>query len=82
MWFGEPHPFPERGSPSRLSMSGQPSYKRAIVQSMKYLLLSSLSTSGTICSEVFSFFNLHTCIILMTTHLFPENDSAETASAP
>jgi hypothetical protein len=21
MWFGEPHPFPERGSPTRLSMS-------------------------------------------------------------
>jgi hypothetical protein len=27
MWFGEPHPFPERGSPTRLSASGQQSYK-------------------------------------------------------
>jgi len=25
MQFGEPHPFPETGSPTRLSMSGQPS---------------------------------------------------------
>jgi len=23
MWFGEPHPFPERGSPTRLGESGQ-----------------------------------------------------------
>jgi hypothetical protein len=23
MWFGEPHPFPERGPPTRLSTSGQ-----------------------------------------------------------
>jgi len=27
MWFGEPHPFPERGSPTRLSASGQESYE-------------------------------------------------------
>ena len=27
MWFGEPHPFPERGSPTRLSASGQQSYE-------------------------------------------------------
>ena len=27
MWFGEPHPFPERGSPTRLSVSGQQNYK-------------------------------------------------------
>ena len=27
MWFGEPHPFPERGSPTRLSASGQRSYE-------------------------------------------------------
>ena len=27
MWFGEPHPFPERGSPTILSASGQQSYK-------------------------------------------------------
>ena len=27
MWFGEAHPFPERGSPTRLSASGQQSYK-------------------------------------------------------
>jgi len=27
MWFGEPHPFPERGSPTKLRMSGQQSYK-------------------------------------------------------
>jgi len=27
MWFGEPHPFPERGSPNRLSASGQQNYK-------------------------------------------------------
>jgi len=27
MWFSEPHPFPERGSPTRLSTSGQQSYK-------------------------------------------------------
>jgi len=26
MWFGEPHPFPERGSPTRLSTSGLKSY--------------------------------------------------------
>jgi hypothetical protein len=26
MWFGEPHPFPARGSPTRLSKSGQQSY--------------------------------------------------------
>jgi len=26
MWFGEPHPFPERGLPTRLSASGQQSY--------------------------------------------------------
>jgi hypothetical protein len=25
MWFDEPHPFPERGSPTRLSTSGQQS---------------------------------------------------------
>ena len=23
MWFGEPHSFPEKGSPTRLSTSGQ-----------------------------------------------------------
>jgi len=27
MSFGEPHPFPERGSPTRLSESGQQSYE-------------------------------------------------------
>jgi hypothetical protein len=27
MWFGEPHPFPERGSPTILSASGQKRYK-------------------------------------------------------
>jgi len=27
MWFGEPHPFPERESPTRLSASGQQSYE-------------------------------------------------------
>jgi len=27
MWFGEPHPFPEGGSPTRLSASGQQSYE-------------------------------------------------------
>ena len=27
MWFGEPHPFPERGSPTGLSASGQQSYE-------------------------------------------------------
>ena len=27
MWFGEPLPFPERGSPTGLSASGQQSYK-------------------------------------------------------
>ena len=27
MWFGEPHPFPERGSPTKLSASGQQSYE-------------------------------------------------------
>ena len=27
MWFGEPHPFPERGSPTRLSASRQQSYE-------------------------------------------------------
>ena len=27
MWFGEPHPFPKRGSPTRLSVSGQQSYE-------------------------------------------------------
>jgi len=27
MWFAEPHPFPERGSPTRLSASGQQSYE-------------------------------------------------------
>ena len=27
MWFGEPHPFPERGSPTILSTSGQQRYK-------------------------------------------------------
>jgi len=27
MWFGEPHPFPERGSPTGLSASEQRSYK-------------------------------------------------------
>ena len=27
MWFGEPHPFPERGSPTRLSALGQQSYE-------------------------------------------------------
>jgi len=27
MWFGEPHPFPERGSPTGLSASGQQRYK-------------------------------------------------------
>ena len=27
MWLGEPHPFPQRGSPTRLSTSGQQSYK-------------------------------------------------------
>ena len=27
MWFGEPHPFPERGSPTRLRASGQQSYE-------------------------------------------------------
>jgi len=27
MLFGEPHPFPERGSPTRLSTSGQQSFK-------------------------------------------------------
>jgi len=27
MWFGEPLPFPERGSPTRLCASGQQSYK-------------------------------------------------------
>jgi len=26
MWFGESHPFPERGSPTSLSASGQQSY--------------------------------------------------------
>ena len=26
MWFGEPHPYPARGSPTRLSKSGQQSY--------------------------------------------------------
>ena len=27
MWFDEPHPFPERGSPTRLGASGQQSYE-------------------------------------------------------
>jgi len=27
MWFGEPNPFPRRGSPTRLSASGQQSYE-------------------------------------------------------
>ena len=27
MWFGEPHPFPKRVSPTRLSTSGQQSYE-------------------------------------------------------
>ena len=27
MWFGEPHPFPGRGSPARLSASEQQSYE-------------------------------------------------------
>jgi len=27
MSFGEPHPFPERGSPTRLSTSGRQSYE-------------------------------------------------------
>ena len=27
MWFGEPHPFPKRSSPNRLSTSGQMKYK-------------------------------------------------------
>jgi len=27
MWFGEPHPFPVRGSPTRLSASAQQSYE-------------------------------------------------------
>ena len=27
MWFGEPHPFPERGSPIRLSVSEEQRYK-------------------------------------------------------
>jgi len=27
MWFGEPHPFPERGSPTGLSASEQQSYE-------------------------------------------------------
>ena len=27
MWFAEPHPFPERGSPTGLSASGQQSYE-------------------------------------------------------
>jgi hypothetical protein len=27
MWFGEPHPFPERGSPTILSMSGKQRYE-------------------------------------------------------
>jgi len=27
MWIGEPHPFPERGSPTGLSASGQQSYE-------------------------------------------------------
>jgi hypothetical protein len=27
MWFGEPHPFPERGSPTLLSTSGQQRYE-------------------------------------------------------
>jgi len=31
MWFGEPHPFPETGSPTGPSASGQQSYEEAIV---------------------------------------------------
>jgi len=31
MWFGEPHPSPERSSPTRLSALGHASYKRAMV---------------------------------------------------
>jgi len=27
MWFAEPHPFPEGGSPTRLNASGQQSYE-------------------------------------------------------
>ena len=27
MWFGEPHPFPERGSPTKLSASGEQRYE-------------------------------------------------------
>ena len=43
MWFGEPHPFPERGSPTRLGASGQQSYegwscRNTNTQIMQYLL--------------------------------------------
>jgi len=31
MRFGEPHPSPERSSPTRMSMSGHASYKRVRV---------------------------------------------------
>jgi len=31
MLFDEPQLFPERRSPTRMSTSGQPSYKRAIM---------------------------------------------------
>jgi len=37
---------------------------------VEYLLSSLISKFRTICSEVFDFFNLHTRIILMTTHPF------------
>jgi hypothetical protein len=44
MGFGELHPFPERGSPTRLSASGQESYegllcRPSMMLGFKFLLL-------------------------------------------
>ena len=49
MWFGEPHPFPERESPIRLSMLEQQSYKRWSCRVRKYHAINPLTAGFFIC---------------------------------
>jgi len=55
MGFSEPHASPERGSPTRLSVLGQRSYKGLMVQKLKYLYTNYNNDEGIIITTFWMF---------------------------
>ena len=53
MWFGEPHPFPERGSPTRLSASGQQGYEGWSCRILCYMHISKLKETPSNITTIY-----------------------------